>query len=236
MKNAARLWGVVPAAGIGRRMRADRPKQYLTLAGKSVIEQTLQRLAQVPGLQGIVVALSEDDPHWGRLESASSIPLYRAPGGPERYASVLNALDRLAEIAGEDDWVLVHDAARPCVRVSDIQRLIEVAAGEVGALLALPVVDTKKRGDDAGHVIGTVDRVNLWRALTPQLFRLGMLREALATAVRDGINITDESSAMEHAGYRPLLVEGSEDNIKITRPKDLALAELYLQAQAEGRI
>jgi 2-C-methyl-D-erythritol 4-phosphate cytidylyltransferase len=221
-------WAIVPAAGIGSRMQADRPKQYLLLHGQTILEHTLQRLAAVPGLSGIVVSLAADDPYWPHLNTPALVQC--APGGAERCHSVLNALDFLAGQADADDWVLVHDAARPCVRVGDIQHLIASLADDpLGGLLAVPVRDTLKRADSAGVVRETVSRADLWHALTPQMFRLEMLRQALRRALDDGLFVTDEAQAMEYCGYHPRLIAGHPDNIKITQPQDLALASLYLQ-------
>ncbi len=229
-----RCFAVVPAAGVGRRMGTDIPKQYLPLAGRTVIEHTLTRIAAHPHILGTVVAISAGDAYWpdvrARLDMAS---LEVAAGGAERCHSVLNALEQLAASARDEDWVLVHDAARPCVRVDDIERLVNTLAGHrVGGLLGLPVTDTVKRADREGDVQETVSREGLWRALTPQMFRLGPLRTALRKALAARQLVTDEAAAMELAGYRPRMVEGHSDNIKITRPGDLALAELYLQLQA----
>ncbi len=236
MSDRLRLWAVVPAAGVGRRMRAARPKQYLPLAGATVIEHTLQRLLGFPGILGVVVALSEPDLYWSRLPVAAVGRIRRAPGGSERRHSVLNALEVVAETADPEDWVLVHDAARPCVRHGDIARLVEAAVRSVsGGILAVPVRDTLKRADAGGAIAATVDRSALWHALTPQMFRLGPLREALRQAVEQGVAVTDEASAMELAGHRPLLVEGRADNIKITRPEDLDLAEFFLHRQQRER-
>ena len=226
-------WAVVPAAGVGARMRAAVPKQYLPLGGRTVIEQTLARLCAHPRIDGVVVALGAEDGYWSDLGFQCEKRLERVDGGAERCHSVLNALERLATFGGDDDWVLVHDAARPCLRLGDIDHLIEqVDTGDaVGGLLAVPVRDTMKRSDDNGGVERTVDRANLWHALTPQMFRLGELRDALSRALEAGVLVTDEASAMEWVGHRPLLVEGHADNLKITRPEDLALAEFYLRAQ-----
>jgi 2-C-methyl-D-erythritol 4-phosphate cytidylyltransferase len=214
-------------------MGADRPKQYLQLAGATVIEHTLRRLLGFPGVLGVVVALAADDPYWPRLPLAALERVRRAPGGSERCHSVLNALEVVAEAADPADWVLVHDAARPCLRHEDVARLVDVAGRSVsGGILAVPVRDTLKRADGTGAIAGTVDRSALWHALTPQMFRLGTLREALREAVERGRTVTDEASAMELAGHRPLLVEGRADNIKITRPEDLDLAEFFLRRQA----
>lgn len=209
-------------------MEANCPKQYLPLAGRTVIEHSLDALLNHPAISGGVVALSETDGYWGELVYQHSKPVHKAVGGKERCDSVLNALHVLTDIASADDWVLVHDAARPCVRPDDISLLIEHCQSHpVGGILAVPVKDTIKQSNRNGHIIGTVDRESLWHAQTPQMFRLGMLRDALMQALSDDVLITDEASALEHAGQPPLLVEGHADNLKITRPEDLALAEFY---------
>lgn len=226
-------WAIIPAAGVGRRMQADRPKQYLTLCNKTVLEHTLDRLLSMPAISGAVLAISEADEYWPALNYQSEKPLLIARGGKERSDSVLNALQLLQQqAAGEQTvWALVHDAARPCVRTADIQRLIEQASTEQGGLLALPVRDTMKRAGPADVIDHTVEREGLWHALTPQMFRLDLLLEALLQAQQQHQAITDDASAMELAGYTPQLIEAHEDNIKITRAFDLQLAQLYLQQQ-----
>jgi 2-C-methyl-D-erythritol 4-phosphate cytidylyltransferase len=227
-------WVAIPAAGVGARMGGPQPKQYLPLYGKTVIEHTIGRFARHPAIHGIAVAIAKDDPYWNALSFAGPARLWVTEGGAERCHSVLSALRTLAEFANSDDWVLVHDAARPCIREKDINRLIEdLNDHTVGGLLALPVRDTIKRGSPSGEVIETVDRRGLWQALTPQMFRLGVLMKALEQALSLERLVTDEAEAMELYGLSPLLVEGSADNIKITRPEDLALAELYLRQQEE---
>lgn len=213
-------------------MQADRPKQYLEIEGRSLIEYAITRLMTDPRIEGVVVAISAEDSYWPTLELAVTKPLWVVEGGVERCHSVLNALQELATHAHEDDWVLVHDAARPCVRTEDIARLIEQLADDpVGGLLAIPVRDTMKRATADRRVITTEEREGLWHALTPQMFRYGKLRHALEQALEDEALVTDEASAMELAEYEPLLVEGHADNIKVTRPEDLALATFYLQQQ-----
>ncbi len=225
-------WAVVPAAGIGKRMQADRPKQYLEIEGHTVLEHTLRRLDAVAELAGIVVALSKEDEYWPTLDLQLQKPLWIAEGGVERCHSVANALQLLGQEADDNDWVLVHDAARPCVRVEDIQRLMrQLQDDPVGGLLAMPVRDTMKRAEANQRVVSTEERAGLWHALTPQLFRLGMLRHALEQAIEDEMLVTDEASAMELADYQPLLVAGHADNIKITCAEDLVLAEFYLRQQ-----
>ncbi|MCK4704644.1 MAG: 2-C-methyl-D-erythritol 4-phosphate cytidylyltransferase [Gammaproteobacteria bacterium] len=234
----ASIWAVIPAAGIGQRMQSDVPKQYLSLAGSTVIEKTIHRLLAVSKVKGLAISLRRDDQYWDNLNIVSSKPVIRAEGGAERCDSVLNAMKALADRKGFDadnDWVLVHDAVRPCVRLEDIDQLIEQAtANEAGGLLALPVRDTMKRqAVDSSSVQKTEDREGLWHALTPQLFPYKILQTALMKAIDDNVTVTDESSAMEYAGYAPLLVKGHEDNIKITRPNDLRLAELFIADQHE---
>jgi len=229
----AALWAVVPAAGTGSRMQASVPKQYLPLHGRSVIECSLQRLASLPTVQGIVVALAADDHWWPDLQIELDIPLLTVVGGEQRCDSVLNALELLMQTAGATDWVMVHDAARPCVQRADLEKLYQqVTRANQGGLLAVPVRDTMKRaGGEHIKVIETVERNDLWHALTPQMFRLDELHRALSQALADGKQVTDEASAMEYAGAQPLLVEGHHDNIKITHPDDLALAEYFLGKQ-----
>jgi 2-C-methyl-D-erythritol 4-phosphate cytidylyltransferase len=231
MSDQAKFWAVIPAAGVGSRMQADRPKQYLPLHGKTVLEHTLARFLEHPQISGVVVALSEEDPWWQEL-ALQHPKLYVALGGAERCHSVLNALNALLSQADEMDWVLVHDAARPCLRREDIDHLINALHEHpVGGLLGLPVADTVKRTGNDDTVLETVPREHLWRALTPQMFRLGELRAALESALEQGHLVTDDASAMELAGKAPKMIEGHGDNIKITRPQDLALAELYLAQQ-----
>ncbi len=230
--SSPRFWVVIPAAGSGMRMGAALPKQYLPLAGSTVIEHSMARLAALPGVAGLVVALAADDPYWSALKLQLGVPVQRITGGAERCHSVLAALTWLLGVADAHDWVLVHDAARPCVRRADLQRLLYTLADDpVGGLLAIPARETKKRADASGRVLQTVDRTDLWKAQTPQMFRLGALHEALSSAINAGVLVTDEASAMERAGLMPRLVEGHSDNIKITRPEDLVLAEFYIKQQ-----
>ena len=237
VNNGCEIWAVLPAAGIGKRMQSDIPKQYLRLIDRPVIEHTINRLLAVDQVKGIVVSIQADDPYWPDVQIESDKPVLVAIGGEERCHSVINALDVLAQqpdYKPETAWVLVHDAVRPCVSVNDVQNLIDAAAcTESGGLLAVPVRDTMKRQDDERRVKHTVDRTGLWHALTPQLFACDQLSRALESALAEGFLVTDESSAMEQAGHHPRLVPGREDNIKITRPADLRLAELYLKSLYE---
>jgi 2-C-methyl-D-erythritol 4-phosphate cytidylyltransferase len=208
------------------------PKQYLDLGGRAVIDHTIERLLLHPSIDGVYVALSEEDSRWADTEFAGHPDLVTVPGGTERCYSVLNALDQLIARARPDDWVLVHDAARPCVRREDIDHLVEmVMEHPVGGLLGTPVRDTMKRTDAADRIEATVERNQLWHAFTPQMFRVGLLKEALKGALDAGFLVTDEASAVEMAGHRPIMVEGHADNLKITRPEDLPLAGYFLSRQ-----
>ncbi len=223
----------MPAAGRGVRMGASRPKQYLLLGGRTVLEHTLERLDSFAPVSGIAVGIAPGDPYWPTLELHTPKLLGSFVGGAERAQTVLNGLKFLDGRAADDDWVLVHDAVRPCVRHTDLFRLLEAVGTEpAGGLLGAPLADTVKRADNDGRVIATVPRDGLWRALTPQIFPIGVLRHALEGAIADGVEVTDEASAVEHAGRRPRMVAGHADNIKVTVPADLALAELYLACQA----
>lgn len=224
-----KYWAIVPSAGIGTRMGAPIPKQYLQINNKTVIEYTLDCLLSHPAINGLVIAMHPDDNCWSEISLHMEKPVRIVDGGAERCHSVLNALKFLLDSADKNDWVLVHDAARPCLRHEDIDRLIDQASHDVGGILAVPVRDTMKHSDAQQHIDATVDRNQLWHALTPQMFRLGQLHDALKQAIDNHALVTDEASAMELAGYKPLLVEGHADNIKITRPEDLALAEFYLK-------
>jgi len=217
------FWAVIPAAGVGARMAADRPKQYLSLGGRTILEHSLGCFLDHPGLKGLVIALAAHDPYWPGLACATDSRIQRVDGGDERADSVLNALLHLHTLgAAEDDWVLVHDAARPNLSRHDLDTLlVELADDPVGGLLAVPARDTLKRADKQGRVLETVDRALIWQAYTPQMFRLGALHRALADSLVADATITDEASAMEWAGQAPRLIEGRSDNIKVTRPEDL---------------
>jgi 2-C-methyl-D-erythritol 4-phosphate cytidylyltransferase len=225
------VWAVVPAAGAGRRMSTNIPKQYLPLGEKTVLEHTLDTLLACKQLAGVVVVLSADDGYWPDLQGRYARERLEAvTGGAERCHSVLNGLLHLAGKADADDWVLVHDAARPCVRLTDIDTLIYTLSSTVhGGLLGVPVADTMKQVDSDNRITATVEREGLWHAYTPQMFRAGLLQSALQHAIDNDLLVTDEAGAMELAGYRPCMVQGQRDNIKITVPSDLELAAFYLQ-------
>lgn len=226
---------VVPAAGAGKRMGAAVPKQYLRLGARTVLEHTLWRLAGHTLIQRVVVAISAGDEYFEELRASLPDKITTAAGGAERCHSVLSALHALTAHAAPDDWVMVHDAARPCVRVADLDSMLDTLGDDaVGGILAAPVRDTLKRCDASGAIIATVDRTQLWHALTPQMFRLGTLIHAIESALADGVIVTDEAQAIERIGLTPRVVAGSADNLKITHPEDLALAGMILAAQAQA--
>jgi 2-C-methyl-D-erythritol 4-phosphate cytidylyltransferase len=223
------LWCIVPAAGSGRRFGSGIPKQYLPLAGKPMLESTLDRLAACREIAGLMVVLADGDAYWPDIAAVRGKPVQTATGASERSGSVLSGLRALPADVGVDDFVLVHDAARPCIAADDVAMLVARGIAAGGALLAAPVRDTLKRSNGERRAIATESREMLWRALTPQMFRRGELTHALEAAEADGIAVTDEAMAMERCGHRPLLVEGAEDNIKVTTAADLALAAYLLR-------
>jgi 2-C-methyl-D-erythritol 4-phosphate cytidylyltransferase len=247
------IWALVPAGGQGLRMQAPLPKQYLPLLGRPVILHTLERLCTHPRVRGVMVGIADQDRHWQALiPMLANLPKFlgKYTGGETRAHTVLNGLKALCKHAKSEDWVLVHDAVRPCVRHEDIDQLISIVTGGqskksplpllggegkgegvAGGLLAFPVSDTVKRVDNEGRVTETIRREGLWRAATPQMFRIGALVSALESAMKLRREITDEASAIEGAGGHPRVVACHADNIKVTLPEDLALAELYLKQQ-----
>ncbi len=227
-----RVVAIVPAAGVGSRMKADRPKQYLMIHGKTILEHTVTKLLSHPQVECVVVAVDDSDPYFSELSISQHSRVIRVSGGKERADSVLSALDFLNE-QQKSGWVMVHDAARPCLSSADIDKLIDSARSHpVGAILAAPVRDTMKRGMN-GMIKQTVERADLWHALTPQMFRSDDLYTALSEALEQEVEITDEASALEWKGLSPALVIGRSDNFKITQPEDLALAEFYLSKNKE---
>ena len=230
-----RYWLVMPAAGAGRRFGADTPKQYAPLEGRTVIEWALAPFLGDARCARIVVALAAADEHWARLPLRSRA--LTVVGGAERSASVRRALAALAGQARGDDWVLVHDAARPCLDAQDLERLVtRLAAHPVGGVLAVRVADTLKRAREGGAAEGcaieaTQERAGLWRALTPQMFRYAALCAALDQAHAAERSPSDEAQALEWAGAQPLLVEGAASNLKVTTTEDLVLAAAILRAR-----
>lgn len=233
--STADVWAVVPAAGRGARFGGDVPKQYLAAGGCTLLEHALRALLAHPSIAGAVVALAPQDEHWPGWTTLLGKPVLRCVGGGQRADSVLAALDALPPGAGEDTLVLVHDAARPNLQAADLDALIAAAqASAQGAILAAPVRDTLKRANDDGAIAGTQAREGLWRALTPQAATRGLLARALRAAREAGVEVTDEAMALERIGQHPMLVEGREDNIKVTTPADLAVVEFLLQRRGAG--
>lgn len=243
-----RVWAIVPAAGRGARFaeagESAAPKQYAPLHGATVLEWSLRALLAEPRVHSVVVALAADDGHWPRVASRlGSAKLQTTPGGANRQDSVANGLEHLADQAAADDWVLVHDAARPCFAAADLTALLDAVGagrgsrdaeggpGPAGAVLASPIVDTVKR--ELGGQVATVDRQGLWRALTPQVFAFAELRHALKEAALAGVVVTDEAQAVERMGLQPVLVSGSPFNVKVTRAQDLATAAHILKMTEE---
>ncbi|MCP1065968.1 2-C-methyl-D-erythritol 4-phosphate cytidylyltransferase [Serratia symbiotica] len=218
---------ILPAAGIGSRTQADCPKQYLTIGHRSILEHAINALLRHPRIQRVIVAISLGDQQFKQLPIAADPRVSVTIGGRQRADSVLAGL----QLAGDaQQWVLVHDAARPCLHADDLARLLAITEhSKVGGILASPVRDTMKRAEPSlGTISQTIERQELWHALTPQLFPLALLKHCLQRALDESVTITDEASALEYCGYHPLLVSGRSDNIKVTRPEDLALAEFYL--------
>jgi len=228
----ADIWAVLPAAGRGTRFGGDTPKQYLQAGGQSLIAHALDALLAHPRVAGVVVALAADDARWPGWTTLHGKPVLRCEGGGERADSVLAALRVVPADAHHDPLVLVHDAARPNLHRDDLDCLIAAAeASADGAILAAPVRDTLKRVDADACIVATESRADLWRALTPQAFRRSTLIAALERARAEGVVVTDEAMAIECTGGHPRLVEGREDNLKVTTPADLALVDTLLSTR-----
>jgi 2-C-methyl-D-erythritol 4-phosphate cytidylyltransferase len=233
MTSSAALWAVVPAAGLGRRFASEVPKQYLPLRGRAVLSWSLAALLAEPRVRRVVVPVDAADTRWSALPESADPRVLACRGGATRADSVAAGLVALAAHARETDWVLVHDAARPCLHTDDLAKLLSAVVDDpVGGLLAVPLGDTLKQADASGGCVGTVPREGLWRAQTPQLFRFGLLRRALALCLERGREVTDEASAIEALGLRPRLVHGRADNLKLTMATDLDLAAAVLQSRS----
>ncbi|MBL4823077.1 MAG: 2-C-methyl-D-erythritol 4-phosphate cytidylyltransferase [Colwellia sp.] len=227
---------IVPAAGVGKRMLASCPKQYLEINKQSILTHTTNRLLSHPKIAKVILILSDEDEYFSQTELADNTNIIRVSGGKERVDSVINGL-QIIDVE-KYPWVLVHDAARPCVTHEDIDKIIgQCIANNCGGLLATQVVDTMKQNSQVqpNMVSSTIERRNLWHAFTPQMYKTVELKQAIEQALKEGKDITDESSAIELAGLPSLLVLGRHDNIKITRPEDLALATFYLEQQKLAR-
>ena len=225
-------WAIVPAAGLGTRMQAEQPKQYLPLLGRTILEHSLDAMLNCGLFESVVVPLSESDSWWSNTVFATHPDIVQVIGGAERAASVLNALLALQDQAQADDWIWVHDAARPCLSQDEITALhAALTQTPHGLVLALPIADSVKRSDASGKNAQNVDRTGLWRALTPQVFPYRLLLDALTHCRQQGITPTDEASAVEAFGYMADLATGSADNIKITVPTDLMKAEQIMRSK-----
>lgn len=233
--NNTQVHALIPAAGRGTRFGGEVLKQYLPICGKAVLAHAIRAFQFHPLIDGITVVLAENDQWFESAVGPLSSTVETVTGGNTRAQSVRNGLQFIIDKYPFSDWVLIHDAARPCLPQPSLDRLLEQGLQSAdGAILAMPVGDTLKRAGDTREIIATVDRRGLWAAQTPQLFHLAALSDAIDAARRDGFELTDEASAMEHAGARPKLVMGSAANIKITHPGDLAIAEAWLSRSASG--
>ncbi|MFQ3246997.1 MAG: 2-C-methyl-D-erythritol 4-phosphate cytidylyltransferase [Arenicella sp.] len=258
-----RLWVVMPAAGAGSRMQAIVPKQYLSINGAAIIEHAIKVFLDNHEIQRIMIPLAENDQSFSQLNIAKNRRVATTAGGSSRAHSVLNGLNALSaegshllvkdseslvkdseslvkdspSLVKDSDWVLVHDAARPCLSSALLEHLIDsLRDDEVGGILAVPAKDTLKRASKTQTIMATVDRSDIWQAQTPQMFRYGILKAALTSAIEQNLNITDEASALEYMGYQPKLVVGDAKNLKVTTPEDLALAEFLLSGPVGERI
>jgi len=226
------IWAVVPAAGTGSRMGSDIPKQYLLINNQCVIEYSLSALLEHELIQGVVVALAETDQHFQTLAIAKHPKLTTVIGGSTRAESVLAGVEAILDYDASCDWVMVHDAARPCLKANDINGLIQsLRQNDCGAILAQPVVETVKTSYKDGLISATIDRQTVFLAQTPQFFGVRALREGYSRAIAEGWSVTDEASVFEKLNNQPRIVPGGRHNIKITHPEDLALASFYLQQE-----
>ncbi|MBN6521641.1 2-C-methyl-D-erythritol 4-phosphate cytidylyltransferase [Acinetobacter pittii] len=227
-----KLWAVIPAAGSGSRFSKTELKQYQYIQNTTVLEHTVRRISQLP-LNGYVLAIGTQDTFAQTLAFHDMDKAHFCMGGAERVHSVLNALNHLLTFADENDWVLVHDAARPCVTIECLNALVEQAIkSNHSAILAIPVRDTLKQVRVDNYINKTISRDSLWQAQTPQIAKIGKLKKAIEYALENNIAITDEASALEYMGETVQVVMGRSDNIKITYPDDLELARLILQSQS----
>lgn len=220
-----RIWAVIPAAGVGKRYSSDIPKQYLPLSGIPVLLHSINKLVKLDEIEEILVVLNPEDTFWEKL-NFSHPKVKVIHGGLQRCNSVNNALEELSGRAKKGDWVLVHDAVRPCISDSDLKKITSIVNDEeVGGLLAFPILDTIKEVGENLDVQKTIPRGNLWSAMTPQIFRYEVLKQALEAAIMAGESVTDEASAIEAIGLTPRIIQGEKTNIKITHPSDMVLAE-----------
>lgn len=230
MFQSVNIWVVIPAAGSGLRMQAEKPKQYLSIAGKTVLEHTIDALLRFEPITAVQVCIAADDSFWGELHVQSSRVLKSTIGGATRAESVLAGLNALTK-ANQNDWVMVHDAARPCIDEKSLQRLVDhLSDHQVGGVLAVPLADTIKQVTE-GRIEKTIDRTHLWAAQTPQMFRYGLLKKCLSQALEERLSVTDEAVAVEHYGYQPEVILGSTDNFKVTYPEDIERVRQHFARQ-----
>ena len=233
MSKLPKCWAVIPAAGIGERVGSSIPKQYLQIAGKAILQHAINPFANNSRIVGITVVLHPEDSHFETLElsNAACEKINTVMGGATRAHSVLNALESFKTKIAKDDFVLVHDAARPCLTNDDLDLLIDACLEhQVGGIIGSRVADTIKRVEN-NSIVETLDRENIWRAYTPQMFKFGLLHEAMQKAFDHNVCITDEASALEYIGYQPCMVEGDARNIKVTTAEDISLAEIFIQEE-----
>lgn len=229
LSHKEKVWVVIPAAGIGSRMQSDTPKQYLEIGGKTILEHSINRFLQHSAIHKVIVAIHPKDNHWSKLKIANNPKVVTVTGGKERADSVQNGLQEILKLGGHKDWVMVHDAARPCLESQHIDDLLKAkATSPDGAILAIPSVDTVKVSNPQQSIEKTIPRETIWLAQTPQFFEVEPLADAIVKSFDKGLSITDEASAMENLGYHPSLVIGSRKNIKITEPEDMLLASIWL--------
>lgn len=231
-KSIPKIWAILPAAGSGKRFSAQKPKQFFELNGKPVAEHSLCRLIAVPQIEAIIIPSDLDCSLWSQVPSLQQSNVKQVKGGEQRAHSVLNGLLSIDQMASDNDWVLVHDIARPCITLEDINKLITALEGHaVGGILTASVNETLKKVDSDQQIEATLDRAQYRLAQTPQLFKYGLLKTAIENCLQQGITPTDEALAIENAGLPVLAVEGRHDNIKITRQEDLAIASAILNRQ-----
>lgn len=232
IESTPKIWAILPAAGAGKRFSNEKPKQFFQLNGQPVAEHSLGRLLTVSQLEQIIVPSDIDCSGWSQIPSLSHTKVKQVNGGEHRANSVLNGLLSISESAAEDDWVLVHDIARPCITSEDIQKLITaVKAHPVGGILTATVNETLKKVNSDQHIKATENRAEFRLAQTPQLFKYGLLKQAIERCLQADIIPTDEAFAIERAGLSVLSVKGRHDNIKITHKEDLAIASAILKSQ-----
>ncbi len=223
------IWAIIPAAGIGSRMGSDIPKQYLEIGSKTILEHSASNFLKHPQIHKVIIVLHPDDDRWHKLAIAKDPKIVTVTGGEERADSVLAGLEYIQQNGGADDWVMVHDAARPCLYTLHIDNLLHARkTSPDGVILAVPSYDTVKFVDKTQTIDRTIKREAIWLAQTPQFFPCKNLQSCIKHALADSFEVTDESSAMESKGYRPALVTGSRRNIKVTEQEDLLLASVIL--------